>query len=183
VVRAAGQHDLFAQDQAALPVAPQWRSDAIAQILHTKGGFLGGENIIPDDQLFSIQCKELYNCIKEAMERGGTPTNVPELGGEFPVQDMNTGEGGLLQVCLEGVGLLFSNSKVSAFTIFRYKSIPHQHLAYTKNIQLGYTQNSYTTNQLHLRMPQTTSIRFFFRTPLLIKQSIYYPKRIPQIHY
>lgn len=47
------------------------------------------------------------------MERGGTPTNVPELGGEFPVQDMNTGEGGLLQVCLEGVGLLFSNSKVS----------------------------------------------------------------------
>lgn len=47
------------------------------------------------------------------MERGGTPTNVPELGGEFPVQDMNTGEGGLLQVCLEGVGLLFANSKVS----------------------------------------------------------------------
>lgn len=52
------------------------------------------------------------------MERGGTPTNVPELGGEFPVQDMNTGEGGLLQVCLEGVGLLFANSKVSAFTYF-----------------------------------------------------------------
>lgn len=48
------------------------------------------------------------------MERGGTPTNVPELGGEFPVQDMKTGEGGLLQVCLEGVGLLFANSKVSS---------------------------------------------------------------------
>ncbi|KAH8289384.1 hypothetical protein KR054_004406 [Drosophila jambulina] len=62
---------------------------------------------------YTRKCKELYNCIKEAMERGGTPTNVPELGGEFPVQDMNTGEGGLLQVCLEGVGLLFSNSKVS----------------------------------------------------------------------
>ncbi|XP_036677214.2 MAP kinase-activating death domain protein isoform X8 [Drosophila suzukii] len=60
---------------------------------------------------YTRKCKELYNCIKEAMERGGTPTNVPELGGEFPVQDMNTGEGGLLQVCLEGVGLLFSNSK------------------------------------------------------------------------
>lgn len=26
---------------------------------------------------------------------------------------MTTGEGGLLQVCLEGVGLLFANSKVS----------------------------------------------------------------------
>lgn len=47
------------------------------------------------------------------MERSGTPKNIPELGGEFPVQDMITGEGGLLQVCLEGVGLLFSNSKVS----------------------------------------------------------------------
>lgn len=57
------------------------------------------------------------------MERGGTPTNVPELGGEFPVQDMNTGEGGLLQVCLEGVGLLFANSKVSnLYTIPRFKS-------------------------------------------------------------
>ncbi|KAM8721000.1 hypothetical protein ACLKA7_006953 [Drosophila subpalustris] len=66
---------------------------------------------------YTRKCKELYNCIKEAMERGGTPTNVPELGGEFPVQDMNTGEGGLLQVCLEGVGLLFSNSKVSVFFV------------------------------------------------------------------
>lgn len=49
------------------------------------------------------------------MERGGIPSNIPELGGEFPVQDMNTGEGGLLQVCLEGVGLLFANSKVSQY--------------------------------------------------------------------
>lgn len=62
------------------------------------------------------------------MERGGTPTNVPELGGEFPVQDMNTGEGGLLQVCLEGVGLLFSNSKVSrqrSFVLSRYLSLSY----------------------------------------------------------
>lgn len=35
------------------------------------------------------------------------------LGGEFPVQDCTTGEGGLLQVCLEGVGLLFATSKVT----------------------------------------------------------------------
>lgn len=32
------------------------------------------------------QCKELYNCIKGAMERGGIPANIQELGGEFPVQ-------------------------------------------------------------------------------------------------
>lgn len=58
------------------------------------------------------------------MDRGGTLGNGtgPELGGEFPVQDMTTGEGGLLQVCLEGVGLLFVNSKVrklKSFLVFR----------------------------------------------------------------
>jgi hypothetical protein len=32
---------------------------------------------------------------------------------------MRTGEGGLLQVCMEGVGLLFANSKVmSCSTLF-----------------------------------------------------------------
>lgn len=56
------------------------------------------------------------------MERNGIPANIPELGGEFPVQDMVTGEGGLLQVCLEGVGLLFATSKVIQFasTIFSH---------------------------------------------------------------
>lgn len=46
------------------------------------------------------------------MERGGRAGVAPELGGEFPVQDLSSGEGGLLQVCMEGVGLLFANSKV-----------------------------------------------------------------------
>lgn len=70
--------------------------------------------------LTCLQCKELYSCIKDAMDRGGTLGNGtgPELGGEFPVQDMMTGEGGLLQVCLEGVGLLFVNSKVGALKSF-----------------------------------------------------------------
>lgn len=49
------------------------------------------------------------------MERGGRGGIAPELGGEFPVQDMTSGEGGLLQVCMEGVGLLFANSKVLYF--------------------------------------------------------------------
>lgn len=31
---------------------------------------------------------------------------------------MKTGEGGLLQVCMEGVGLLFANSKVSGQFIY-----------------------------------------------------------------
>ena len=37
----------------------------------------------------------------------------PELGGEFPIQDLKTGQGGLLQVTMEGVGLKFSQTKVS----------------------------------------------------------------------
>ena len=70
------------------------------------------------NSIFFTQCKELYYCIKEAMEaaaaRGaGLGGLSMELGGEFPVEDLNTGEGGLLQVCMEGVGLLFAQSKVS----------------------------------------------------------------------
>ncbi|KAF5295593.1 hypothetical protein FQR65_LT10396 [Abscondita terminalis] len=60
---------------------------------------------------YTKKCKDLYYCIKDAMERGGVAGSAPELGGEFPVQDMSSGEGGLLQVCMEGVGLLFANSK------------------------------------------------------------------------
>ena len=51
------------------------------------------------------KCKDLYYCIKGAMERaaargaGGVAPGM-ELGGEFPVQDIQSGEGGLLQVML-----------------------------------------------------------------------------------
>lgn len=64
---------------------------------------------------YTKKCKDLYYCIKEAMERaaarGQGALQGIELGGEFPIQDMASGEGGLLQVCMEGVGLLFANSK------------------------------------------------------------------------
>lgn len=50
--------------------------------------------------------------MEKAAARGRGANVGYELGGEFPVQDMRTGEGGLLQVCMEGVGLLFANSKV-----------------------------------------------------------------------
>jgi len=65
---------------------------------------------------YTKKCRDLYYCIKGAMERaaargaGGVAPGM-ELGGEFPVQDIQSGEGGLLQVCMEGVGLLFANSK------------------------------------------------------------------------
>lgn len=44
--------------------------------------------------------------------RGAGDMKGMEPGGEFPVEDLATGEGGLLHVCMEGVGLLFANSKV-----------------------------------------------------------------------
>lgn len=52
--------------------------------------------------------------MEKAAARGrGSRTDV-ELGGEFPVQDLVTNEGGILQVCMEGIGLLFANSKVTS---------------------------------------------------------------------
>lgn len=50
--------------------------------------------------------------MERAAARGAGALPGMELGGEFPIQDLRTGEGGLLQVCIEGVGLLFANSKV-----------------------------------------------------------------------
>lgn len=49
-------------------------------------------------------------------------TTGPELGGEFPVQDMKTGEGGLLQVTLEGINLKFMHNQVGASGITRLSS-------------------------------------------------------------
>ena len=51
------------------------------------------------------------------MQRAATKANdkeIPEmeLGGEFPVEDIVSGEGGLLQVCMEGIGVLFADRKV-----------------------------------------------------------------------
>ncbi|XP_064600002.1 MAP kinase-activating death domain protein-like isoform X3 [Liolophura sinensis] len=67
------------------------------------------------NQFYTKKCRELYFCVKESMEKAASRNNgkLPgqELGGEFPVQDLKTGQGGLLQVCMEGIGLLFANSK------------------------------------------------------------------------
>ncbi|XP_064633994.1 MAP kinase-activating death domain protein-like isoform X3 [Lineus longissimus] len=67
------------------------------------------------NKFYTKKCRELYYCVKEAMEKAATRNNGkipgPELGGEFPVQDLKSGQGGLLQVCMEGIGLLFANSK------------------------------------------------------------------------
>lgn len=69
------------------------------------------------NKYYTKKCHDLYQAIKEAMQRAaadlGASRFCSELGGEFPVLDMKSGEGGILQVCMEGVGLLFATSKVS----------------------------------------------------------------------
>ena len=92
-------------------------------------------------KFYTKKCKRLYYAIKESMERaaarrsqeagsggGGSGAGGAggaaaacglgrELGGEFAVEDQATGEGGLLQVCMEGVGLVFANNKASSANI------------------------------------------------------------------
>ncbi|XP_041131915.1 MAP kinase-activating death domain protein-like isoform X7 [Polyodon spathula] len=67
------------------------------------------------NKFYTKKCRELYYCVKDSMERAAArQQNIkpgPELGGEFPVQDMKTGEGGLLQVTLEGINLKFMHSQ------------------------------------------------------------------------
>ena len=94
-------------------------------------------------KFYTKKCKRLYYAIKESMERaaarrsqeaggggggsggaggaGGAAAACGlgcELGGEFAVEDQATGEGGLLQVCMEGVGLVFANNKASGAVIY-----------------------------------------------------------------
>ncbi|XP_006865145.1 PREDICTED: MAP kinase-activating death domain protein isoform X7 [Chrysochloris asiatica] len=67
------------------------------------------------NKFYTKKCRELYYCVKESMERAAARQQSikpgPELGGEFPVQDMKTGEGGLLQVTLEGINLKFMHNQ------------------------------------------------------------------------
>ncbi|XP_018619121.2 MAP kinase-activating death domain protein isoform X4 [Scleropages formosus] len=67
------------------------------------------------NKFYTKKCRELYYCVKDSMERAAARQQSvkpgPELGGEFPVQDMKTGEGGLLQVTLEGINLKFMQSQ------------------------------------------------------------------------
>uniref|UniRef100_A0A146KS47 MAP kinase-activating death domain protein n=1 Tax=Lygus hesperus TaxID=30085 RepID=A0A146KS47_LYGHE len=69
-------------------------------------------------KFYTKKCKDVYYTIKECMEgRGNGDLKGMEPGGEFPVEDLASGEGGLLHVCMEGVGLLFANSKDFEFFI------------------------------------------------------------------
>lgn len=55
-------------------------------------------------------------CLKQAMERAAARGKVDiqgrALGGEFPVHDVESNQGGLLQVRCDGVQVIFQNSQV-----------------------------------------------------------------------
>lgn len=77
VVREAHQHDLLPQDQGAVSVEAQRPGDAAQQVLHQEGGrglAGGGGGGIAGRSGRNLcfvcrQCRELYYCVKDSMER------------------------------------------------------------------------------------------------------------------
>ncbi|XP_049865121.1 MAP kinase-activating death domain protein isoform X7 [Pectinophora gossypiella] len=92
---------------------------------------------------YTKKCKALYYCIKEAMEKSGRRQDAAELGGEFPVQDCASGEGGLIQFfvrldhirkCFTQNGGIFVleefNPKTRQIIQRKYKSIMADQICY-----------------------------------------------------
>ncbi|CAI2355571.1 unnamed protein product [Caenorhabditis sp. 36 PRJEB53466] len=67
-------------------------------------------------KFYTKKCRELYQCMKTAMERAAARGKVSvegrALGGEFPVHDTETNQGGLLQVRCDGVAVIFAHSQI-----------------------------------------------------------------------
>ena len=64
--------------------------------------------------LMAVSVAFCWQSLSSLLSSSSLCVEGPELGGEFPVQDLKSGQGGLLQVCMEGIGLLLANSKASA---------------------------------------------------------------------
>ena len=91
---------------------------------------------------YQVICFEIQIFYAEKLNNKGQ-----ELGGEFPIRDVSTGEGGILQVCLEGICLTFENDKVKiikrifsleSMIIFRnllnckkFVNVPHKKAIYS----------------------------------------------------
>ncbi|GMR61954.1 hypothetical protein PMAYCL1PPCAC_32149, partial [Pristionchus mayeri] len=64
-------------------------------------------------KFYTKKCRDLYLCMKNAMERAASRGRVNvegrDLGGEFPVHDTEANQGGLLQVRIDGVSIEFVN--------------------------------------------------------------------------
>ena len=51
--------------------------------------------------------------LNDAISTAKNLPNLSELGGEFQILDLKTNEHGVLEICMEGIGLLFNNEKVN----------------------------------------------------------------------
>lgn len=63
-------------------------------------------------KFYTKKCRELHQCLQEAIQNSAARRHRPELGGEFPVTDAKTDEAGKLQVSLDGIIIRFQNSKL-----------------------------------------------------------------------
>ncbi|ULT79446.1 hypothetical protein L3Y34_010217 [Caenorhabditis briggsae] len=67
-------------------------------------------------KFYTKKCRELYQCMKAAMERAAARGKVNvegrALGGEFPVHDTESNLGGLLQVRCDGVAVIFADKQI-----------------------------------------------------------------------
>lgn len=93
---------------------------------------------------------------------------LPLAGGEFPVQDCTTGEGGLLQVCLEGVGLLFATSKVMLnFPLLSHSNLYSVNLMFwlLKIMQTNTVKISRIFRSVISNLLQTSLTKFFRKYP------------------
>lgn len=54
--------------------------------------------------------------MERAAARGKVNIAGRDLGGEFPVHDVETNQGGLLQVRIDGISLLFADRQVPYFS-------------------------------------------------------------------
>jgi hypothetical protein len=48
----------------------------------------------------------------EINSANNTTSDGAEIGGEFPIADLNTNETGVIQIGMDGIGITFGNEKV-----------------------------------------------------------------------
>lgn len=56
--------------------------------------------------------------MERAAIRGKVVITSRDLGGEFPIHDIEHNEGGLLEIRIDGIALLFANRQVNYLIIF-----------------------------------------------------------------
>ncbi|KAI1725545.1 DENN (AEX-3) domain-containing protein [Ditylenchus destructor] len=128
-----------------------------------------------DDQVmmrkfYTKKCRALYNYMKTAMERAAARGKVNisgrDLGGEFPVHDVERNEGGLLQVRIDGIALLFANrqefielSNIKKCNTFGGNMFVLEEFSYSKNNLIQRRYISSMSDQIAWSMHRIFSVK------------------------